>query len=379
MSRVATIFTNGKIFDGSRLLEKHSAVFSNGVCTSIVADSELDKSVETVELQGDILSVGYTDLQVNGGGGALLNDGPSEDRLNTIVDAHRSLGTTRLLPTLITDTPAVTQLAIEAVKAATSAQSGAIAGLHLEGPHLSVAKKGAHKAELIRPMQPVDLTLLLQAAQDIPVLKITVAPENVTCKQVSTLVEAGVIVALGHSNANYKTCMEYHQAGARCVTHLYNAMSQLSAREPGLVGAALDAADLSVGLIADGVHVHPAAIRTAWKAKACSDKLYLVTDAMALAGTTLSSFSLNGRTIRRQNARLTLEDGTLAGADIDLTSSLRFLCNDVGVELVDALKAAVVTPRKILGMDKTASELLGQSANDVIRISAGLDSVTTVQ
>lgn len=378
MSGVVTIYTNGLIFDGSQLLEKHSAIFSEGVCTSIVANSELDKSAELIELQGDILSVGYADLQVNGGGGALVNDGPSVDRLTIIADAHRSLGTTTLLPTLITDTPEVTLRAIEAVKEATSTRSSTIAGLHLEGPHLSVAKKGAHQADLVRPMQPSDLKLLLQAVQEIPILKVTVAPENVSAKQVQALTEAGVIVALGHTNADYETCMVYHQAGAQCVTHLYNAMSQFGSREPGLVGAALDAPELYVGLIADGIHVHPAAIRAAWKIKAQTERIYLVTDAMTPAGTSIDSFQLNGRTICRQNGQLTLEDGTLAGADIDLTSSLRFLCNDVGVELVDALRAVVAVPRRILGLDKAESQLIGQSVNDVIRISARLDTVSNL-
>ena len=264
MTMGTTIYSGGLIFDGDRLLENHSAVFIDGVCTAILPYKKLDGNASEVELAGDILSVGYADLQVNGGGGKLLNNETSVDTLISIARAHRSLGTTCLLPTLITDTFEVTESAIAAAIALTTSEpDGPIAGLHLEGPHLSVAKKGAHDANLIRPMQQNDLAQLLQAAENLPVLKVTLAPESVTIRQVESLTEAGVLVALGHTAANYDTCMAYHQAGASCVTHLFNAMSQLGSREPGLVGAALDADELSVGLIVDGVHVHAAAIRTA--------------------------------------------------------------------------------------------------------------------
>jgi len=374
-----TIYTGGLIFDGHQLLEKHNVVVANGLVTSVLPDSAREGAQTCIDLNGDILSVGYADLQVNGGGGKLFNDAPSVESLTTIAHAHRKLGTTCFLPTLITDTPHVTEAAIDAVSAAMRTNVSSVAGLHLEGPHLSVLKKGAHLASYIRPMQQSDLNVLLKFSDDIALLKVTVAPENVTCNQVSALAEAGVIVALGHTNASYATCMEYHAAGARCVTHLYNAMSQLGSREPGLVGAALDAPELAVGLIADGVHVHEAAIRIAWNTKANEQQLYLVTDAMALAGTTLNSFTLNDRTISRQNGRLTLEDGTLAGADVDLTTSIRFLRNNVGVDLVDALRASVAVPRRILGLNKDTSELIGQSVSDVIRISAELDTVSNLQ
>ncbi len=379
MSSATIIYTGGLIFDGHQLLRNYSAVFSNNTCTSLIPDAELCQSSTVIELNGDILSAGYADLQVNGGGGILFNDDPSIATLTTIADAHNTMGTTHLLPTLITDAPQITEAAIEATIEATTAAAhsrlGAIVGLHLEGPHISIEKKGAHDANLIRPMQPGDLNLLLQAAQHLPILQVTLAPENVSIKQVQALAEAGIIVALGHTNADYKTCIAYHQAGARCVTHLFNAMSQLGSREPGLVGAAFDTDELSVGLIADGVHVHPASIKAAWKIKALAGRCYLVTDAMTPAGTTLDAFKLNGRNIKRQNGRLTLEDGTLAGADIELTHAIRFLCTEVGVDLEDALRAAIEVPRQVLGMDKAEASIVGQSAGRIIRISAALDKI----
>jgi N-acetylglucosamine-6-phosphate deacetylase len=263
--------------------------------------------------------------------------------------AHRRLGVTTFLPTLITDTAEKTRAAIEAVVDAIAAQVPGIAGLHLEGPHLSVARKGAHVANLIHTMNDKDLNSLLQAADRLPVLKITVAPENVTEDQVARLARAGVLVSLGHSDADYATCCRYFEAGARCATHLFNAMSQMGSREPGLAGAALAHGAVATGLIADAVHVHPATMRTAWRAKSGSGGVFLVSDAMAVAGTDLDRFDLGGRQVLRDNGALRLEDGTLAGADLDLATAIRVMTEEVGVSLVGALQAASTLPCQVIG------------------------------
>ena len=226
------------------------------------------------------------------------------------------------------------QAAIAAVEDAMRAGVPGIVGLHLEGPHLSIPRKGAHDPALIRPMEPADLETLLQAAGSLPFLKVTIAPENTTEGQVAALTEAGVLVSLGHSDADYETCRRYIAAGARCVTHLFNAMSQLGNREPGLVGAALASGDTSAGLIADTVHVHPETIRAAWTAKRGPGRIFLVSDAMAVAGSDATEFHLGGRLIKRKDGVLTLADGTLAGADLDLLTAMRVMVEEVGVELL---------------------------------------------
>ena len=169
----------------------------------------------------------------------MFNHAPSVETLRVIAQAHRSLGTVALLPTLITDTPAQTRAAIDAVEKAITEDVLGIIGIHLEGPHLSVARKGAHDAALIRPMEAQDLELICDAARRLPNVMVTVAPENVTTAQISAMSAAGVIVSLGHTDANFETCISAFDAGATCVTHLFNAMSQLGSRTPGLVGAAL--------------------------------------------------------------------------------------------------------------------------------------------
>ncbi len=370
MTNRTVTFRNGPIFDGNRLLYDHAITFRGEGEGEILPDASAAGDGEIVDLKGDILSPGYCDLQVNGGDGVMFNDDPSVETIRRIAEAHRRLGVLSLLPTLITDTREKTQTAIEATVKAIRAGVPGVVGLHLEGPHLSVARKGAHDAALIRPMDELDLAALIAAAAELPCLMVTVAPEAVTEQQVSALHEAGVLVSLGHSDADFATCQQYAAAGARCVTHLFNAMSQLGNREPGLVGAALANGGLSAGIIADGVHVHPEVMRAAWAAKSAPGQIFLVSDAMAVAGTDQAEFKLEGRRITRENGRLTLEDGTLAGADLDLTTAIRVLVTQVGVPLPQALAAATSYPAQLIA-HSGAQQLRYAS---MIRISARLES-----
>ena len=375
MTKASVTFRNGLIFDGSEIRKGCAARFVDGVLVDI-GDAKLTEPGETdIDLKGDILCPGYFDLQVNGGGGIMFNDDPSVDTLRRIAGAHRGLGVQKLLPTLITDTPEVTRAAIAATVAAIKADVPGIAGLHLEGPHLSVARKGAHDAALIRRMEQDDLDVLVAAAGSLPVLKVTIAPENVTLEQVAELVDAGVVVSLGHSDADFETCLSYAKAGARCVTHLFNAMSQIGNRQPGLAGAALASGELSSGLIADAVHVHPEVMRLAFSAKRAPGQIFLVSDAMAVAGTDNHRFELNEREILRKDGQLRLADGTLAGADLDLTRAVSVLVNDVGIYLGQALAAATRIPAQLCGL--TGYDLrAGESRiENLIRIRADLGAV----
>ncbi len=371
------VFLNGPIFDGTALRSDAVAVFHDDVFVGLCGNDAAGDGDRT-DLKGDILSTGYVDLQVNGGDGVMLNEAPSAATLKRMAGVHRGLGATRILPTLITDTREVTQAAISAAKDAIRKGVAGIAGLHLEGPHLSVARKGAHDAALIRPMEEDDLVALAEAKASLPVLMVTIAPENVTCEQVKRLSEAGIIVALGHTDADYETCLAYAEAGARMVTHLFNAMSQLGNRHPGLVGAALDCGSLSAGLIADGVHVHPASMKAAWHAKQGPGQIVLVSDSMAVAGTGDSEFMLGDRRILREYGRLTLDDGTLAGADLDLTSAIRTLVHQAGIPLEAALQAATSAPARVIGLDATLEP--GKThLSDMIRIAPDLSRVEPLQ
>ncbi|NOD77706.1 N-acetylglucosamine-6-phosphate deacetylase [Ruegeria sp. HKCCD4332] len=369
-------FAGGPIFDGETLFQDHAIRFVDGTVDAIIPTNELPTYTRIEDLSGDILSPGYVDLQVNGGGGVMFNDAPSVETLQRIAQAHRGLGAIAILPTLITDTPAKTTAAIQAAIQAVRQRVPGIAGLHLEGPHLSVRRKGAHDGALIRPMEEADLDQLLAAARELPALMVTLAPENVSVDQVKALTQAGIIVSLGHTDASFDTCITYAKAGARCATHLFNAMSQLGSREPGLVGAVLASGNLFAGLIADTVHVHSETMRAAFVAKRGPGKIFLVSDAMAVAGTDQTAFHLEGRLIRREEGRLTLQDGILAGADLDLTTAIRNLVTKVGMPLSQALAAATSVPAELIlkGASKPVPQL-----PDMVRISPDLSEVAPVQ
>ncbi len=381
----AQIYVNARFFDGDHLHEQTAIRVAEG-CLSDMGPIALQKDGQRIDINGDIIAPGYVDLQVNGGGGVMVNDTPTPEGLGQIAAAHSRLGTAALLPTLITASYDTTAAAIWAAKTALANGVPGVAGLHLEGPHLDPQRKGAHDAALIRPMTAADLDLLIDAAQTLPAFMLTIAPESCTTDQVAQLVQAGAVVSLGHSACNYDTALRYVQAGARCVTHLFNAMSPLTSREPGLVGTALDRPELSAGVIADGIHVHPVTLRRAWAAKQGPGQLFLVTDAMAVAGTDLDHFHLDGRRINRDRSassqapsRLTLADGTLAGADLDLTQALRLLHHEVGVTLPAALAAATSVPADLMGLSHVGRLHLGQPLRHpaaMIRIASDLSCVT---
>jgi N-acetylglucosamine-6-phosphate deacetylase len=341
-----TVFTGASVFDGARLHPQAVLVVEDGRVGAILPPDEAPPGAR-VRLEGGVLAPGFVDLQVNGGGGVLLNDRPDVAGIRAICEAHARLGTTGLLPTLITDTPETTRAVIEAGVAAASVPG--FLGLHLEGPHLDVRRKGAHDPRLIRPMTDADLAVLCDAAARLPALLVTLAPASATADQIAALAAAGAVVSLGHSDTGAAAATAAFGAGARMVTHLFNAMSQLGNREPGLVGAALDAEGVRAGLIADGIHVAPASMRVALAAKRGADGIFLVTDAMPVAGTELDSFELNGRRILRRDGRLTLADGTLAGADIDFPGALRVLMREGVATLPQALRMATAVPAMAIG------------------------------
>jgi N-acetylglucosamine-6-phosphate deacetylase len=369
----AYALTGAAIFDGENWHADSALVVDGGVVKNIAAASTLPGDIRKVELQGGTLVPGFIDIQVNGGGGVLLNDGPSIETIRTICDAHVAFGTTALLPTLITDTPEITAAALAAGKAAAQEKVAGFIGLHIEGPHLSITHKGTHDPKLIRPMDDADLVALIEAAQEIPVLLTTVAPETVPVDKIRAMADAGLIVSLGHSGASYEVAMAAKDAGATMVTHLFNAMSQLGHRSPGVVGAVLQSGALSAGLIADGFHVDRASMSIALRAKQGPSKIFLVTDAMSTIGTDITSFTLNGRKITRAGGRLTLEDGTLAGADLDMISAVRFVHRELGLPLGEALRMASLYPAESIRIDHHYGRLAAGFVANVVHLDDKLD------
>ncbi len=373
-----TAFQGARIFTGDTWLNDAVLLVEGGRIAAILDEPEGLGEAEVVTLpKGSVLVPGFIDLQVNGGGGVMLNDAQTVEGIATICAAHARFGTTALLPTLITDRVDITGATIEAgIEAARLGVPGFL-GLHLEGPHLSVARKGAHDPSLIRPMEEEDLQRLLDTVGKMPVLMTTVAPENVTAEQVDILSGAGILVSLGHTDCDADTVLDYAAAGARAVTHLFNAMSQLGNREPGVVGAALEEGMLHAGLIADGFHVNPITMRIALAAKNGPGRIFLVTDAMSTIGTDLEGFTLNGRQIYRKDGRLTLADGTLAGADIDMLSSIRFVHETLGLPLGEALRMASLYPAEAASMASSKGRLAPGMDADFVILDEALDLQAT--
>ncbi|VDC20286.1 N-acetylglucosamine-6-phosphate deacetylase [Pseudogemmobacter humi] len=329
-------FSGATVFDGQKFLDD-----------PVLHPAGQPAEPQHIELDGGWILPGLVDLQVNGGDGIMIGGQTSAADLARICATHARLGAVSILPTLITDSPAATRAVLKAGAEATRAAVPGFLGLHLEGPHLDPRRKGAHDPALIRPMSDADLNLICEARSDLPALMVTLAPEAADARQIATLAAAGVLVSLGHSDCGYDAAAAAFAAGASGVTHLFNAMSQLTTREPGLVGAALDLAP-AIGLIADGFHVHPAAIRIAMAA--AGGRIHLVSDAMAPAGTRLDAFDLNGRRILRRDGRLTLEDGTLAGADLTLPQAIATMIG-AGVAPEIAFAMATSRPARAIGRD----------------------------
>jgi len=333
-----TTFAGAAVFDGTTLRE--------GVLS--VADGRVgDAATGPVErLEGGWLLPGLLDLQVNGGGGHQVSGATTVADLVMMCRVHERLGATGILPTLITDTPEATAAVIAAGIEAARAKVPGFLGLHLEGPHLDPRRKGAHDPALIRPMTDGDLNRLCEGANALPSLMVTLAPESATPAQIAALASAGVVVSLGHTDCSLAAAQAALAAGASCVTHLFNAMSQLGNREPGLVGAALTGTPFC-GLIADGIHVAPETMRIA--VAAAPGRLFLVSDCMAAAGTDVTEFTLGTRRILRRDGRLTLEDGTLAGADLTLPQAIRTMVERVGAPPEAAFAMATSRPAACLG------------------------------
>ena len=363
--------SGARIFDGQDWHDDASLLVEFGHVSGIVRSGAVPAHAASVHLDGGSVVPGFIDLQVNGGGGVLFNNQPTLEAIRTICAAHAQFGTTALLPTLITDTVAVNVAAIAAGIAAQKEHLPGFLGLHLEGPHLSIARKGTHDPALIRPMDEPDLARILAAKQALPNLICTVAAETVTLDQIRAMSEAGIVVSIGHSDASYEQAFWAFNAGATMATHLFNAMSQMGNREPGVVGAVLDRSNAFAGLIADGIHVHPATISTALRAKRGPGRIFLVTDAMSQTGTDLVSFTLNGRAVTRANGALRLADGTLAGADLDMIDAVNFMVDRMGLELGEAVRMASLYPAEAMGLSATHGHLRAGALASFVHLSDG--------
>lgn len=362
-----TALTGAHIFDGEQWLQDHALLLAGERIEALIPSDQVPEGCTRVALDGLRLAPGLIDTQVNGGGGVLLNDQTTVEAICTIGDAHRALGTTSFLPTLISDDLAVVKSAIDAVDQAISANVPGVLGVHLEGPFLNPARKGVHNDAVFRQIDDDAIALLTSLKQG--VTYVTLAPERTTPERIAQLAGAGVIVAAGHTAADYAQTRQALDAGLKAFTHLFNAMTPMTSREPGVVGAALEDEHSWCGIIVDKYHVDPATLRVALKAKA-RGKMILVTDAMPTVGAAEKRFVLNGETIVAEHGRCATANGTLAGSDLDMIGAVKNTHELLCVELGEALRMASAYPAAMLGLDHTLGYLRPGYQADLIAFDA---------
>jgi N-acetylglucosamine-6-phosphate deacetylase len=345
-------------------------LLSDGRIEAVVerSDARVAKA-EPLDLGGAYLLPGFIDCQVNGGGGVLFNDDPSVDTIRTIGAAHRRFGTTAFLPTLISEDFTVIARAIKAVREAIRTRVPGVIGVHIEGPFINEARRGAHDSAKIRDLDTRDMALLssLETGRTL----VTLAPEMTTPATLRHLAREGVVLSAGHTDGTFEEVSAALKNGVRGVTHLFNAMSPLHHREPGAAGAALADPDCWCGLIVDGQHVHPAVLKIALAAKR-ADRFMLVTDAMPSVGAAQDSFMLQGRRIHVKDGICVDENGILSGSAIDMATSVRNCVEMLGLPLERAARMASTYPAQFLGVDREMGRIAPGCRANLVALDASL-------
>ena len=345
------------ILIGKQILTNQTITFKDSCIESVVNCT--DKSQP---LLSGILVPGFIDIQVNGGGGCLFNQAPDLDSIKVIAKAHQRYGTTGWLPTLITDSFDKMKCAANAVAKARRNKILGVLGIHFEGPHLSVAKKGVHLEKYIREIGDVERDIFMR--KDLGKVVVTVAPENIALSVIRELVAAGVIVCLGHSNASFEQTQQALDAGAAGFTHLFNAMSQFNSREPGMVGAALLNRQSYYGMILDGIHVHPDSVKLALK---MNSNMMLVTDAMPTVGSEKNHFDFFEQTIQKNDSTLRDMHGKLAGSNLNMALAFRNCLDKLNFDHAKASRVTSLNAAKFIGLDTQYGSLsVAKKANMVL-------------
>jgi N-acetylglucosamine-6-phosphate deacetylase len=359
---MAEVLVNGSILIGRELVTGHSVVIEDGRIESVSA-GDIPSGTDTVDLHGCTLVPGFIDTQVNGGGDRLFNDDPSVETIAAIGRVHRQFGTTGFFPTLISDDTAKIAAAMDAACTAIAADVPGVLGVHIEGPFLNPAKKGIHDPTKLRPISNSDVELLSRPTGGKTI--VTLAPEAVPADAIKRLANAGVVVSAGHTRATADQIFEALRNGVRGFTHLFNAMSQLGSREPGVVGAALYDENSWCGIIVDGHHVDPRVLKIALRATALR-RFMLVSDAMPSVGGS-KAFMLNGERISAAGGKCVNAQGTLAGSDLDMASAVRNSVATLGLDLARAAMMASSNPAAFLGLDHEFDRIApGYRANLVL-------------
>ncbi|HJP99430.1 MAG TPA: N-acetylglucosamine-6-phosphate deacetylase [Rhodanobacteraceae bacterium] len=371
---MATALVNARVLTAHGWRDDIATIVEGERIRELVDATQLPADAEVQDLGGQMLLPGFIDCQVNGGGGVLFNDQPTVEGIRAIGAAHRRFGTTGFLPTLISDSPEKTRAAIAAVDTAIMEGVPGVLGIHLEGPFLSPERRGVHAARFLHSPDADELRMAGSPGRGVTLL--TLAPECTDPYTIRALAGAGVVVAAGHSNADYATVRAALDAGVRGFTHLFNAMSPMASRAPGMVGAALEDPGTWCGVIVDGHHVHPATLRVALRAKA-RGKLLLVTDAMSPVGSGDPSFTLDGETVTARDGICRTANGTLAGSALSMIDAVRNAMSMLDVSLDEAARMASTYPADFLGLGETHGRVAPGMHADFTVVDADLHVTET--
>jgi N-acetylglucosamine-6-phosphate deacetylase len=336
--------------------------------------AEVAAGAEVRDLKGALLLPGFIDTQVNGGDGLLFNDAPTAATIARIGAAHRRFGTTGFLPTLISDDLETVRAAIVATRGAIEARIPGVLGLHIEGPYLNARRRGIHDASKLRRTDDSSVELL--SSLGVGRTLVTLAPEATSLETIERLVAAGVVVAAGHTDAAYATVRAALSRGLSGFTHLFNAMSPLTSRAPGVVGAALEDQGAWCGIIVDGVHVDPVVLKLALRLRP-HERFLLITDAMPCVGTNQTSFQLQGKMIAVRDGACFDEAGTLAGSALDMASAVRNAVRLLGLDLADASRMASRNPAEFLGFDHELGRIARGCFADLVLLDDDLQVLDT--
>jgi len=359
------LLTNCKIYDGTQILDNHSVIIKEGFIQNVIHNSEIKDfdNYQKINLKGSNLAPGLVDLQVNGFGGALLNDDISEQCLDTIFESSKKFGATSVLPTLITTSDENMLKALKLMRSLKDKYSNNIPGLHLEGPYISEVKRGAHNIDYVRPPCPKMIDTIIEYADCVKIL--TLAPDVCDSSTIQKLVEAGIVVSMGHTNASYEQATSGVESGITMATHLYNAMSGYQGRTPGSIGAIFNSGKIYAGIIADGYHLDYSALEVA--KKLIKDKLVLVTDAAAPAGTDMKEFIFEGTVVYHKDGKLTTADGTLGGSALTMIDAVRNTVENTFISTDEALKMASTYPAKSINLGDSLGKIKrGYVANMIV-------------
>jgi N-acetylglucosamine-6-phosphate deacetylase len=365
---------NGRVMTEGGLVEGLALLIEGERVAAVCSQADLPGGADRVDVEGRLLLPGFIDTQVNGGGGVLFNETPTLEGVRAIGRAHRQFGTTGYLPTLISDDFAVIREAIRAVDAAIAEGAPGVLGIHIEGPFLNAARKGIHDERKFRVIDAEGFGILTSLKRGRTL--VTLAPEMTDVTAIRRLTGAGVIIAAGHTNATYAVVRDALDNGLTGFTHLFNAMSPLTSRKPGVVGAALEDQKSWCGVIVDGRHVDPATLRVAMNCRPL-DRFMLVTDAMPSVGSLATSFKLQGRTIRVKDGACFNEAGVLAGSDLDMASAVRNARDLLGLDLKDAVTMATSAPAAFLRLDHHHGKIAPGMMANIVAADDKLDVFAT--